>query len=71
MKEALEYQNGTLFKQLIMKKILMSAAVCAMLLGTSCQNEEIVKQVTTEEFTLKLDMGANSRTMMSENGPVW
>ena len=49
----------------------MSAAVCAMLLGTSCQNEEIVKQVTTEEFTLKLDMGANSRTMMSENGPVW
>lgn len=49
----------------------MSAAVCALLLGTSCQNEDIVNQAATQEFTLKLDMGANSRTMMSENGPVW
>jgi len=54
-----------------MKRILMCAAVCSMLLGTSCQNEEIVSRTEGQEFSLTLDMGAKSRTMMGENGAVW
>lgn len=42
-----------------------------MLLGTSCQNEEIVSRAEGQEFSLTLDMGAKSRTMMGENGAVW
>jgi len=42
-----------------------------MLLGTSCQNEEIVSRTEGQEFSLTLDMGAKSRTMMGENGAVW
>ena len=52
---------------------MMSAAVCSMLLGTSCQNEEIVSQSTEKnEYTLTLDMGSQSRTLLDENGkPIW
>lgn len=42
-----------------------------MLLGTSCKNEEIVSRTEGQEFSLTLDMGAKSRTMMGENGAVW
>ena len=61
-----------------MKKIMMSAAVLA-LLATGCQNEVLVEQSQPQEgqlFTLEVGRGFESRTVLGEtdaNGktPTW
>ena len=55
-----------------MKKLFVSIAAMTMLLATGCQNEELVQQGNSGDYTLTLDMGAQSRTMHDENGDcVW
>jgi len=55
-----------------MKKLFVSIAAMTMLLATGCQNEELVQQGNSGDYTLTLDMGAQSRTMHDENGNcVW
>lgn len=56
-----------------MKKIMMSAAVLA-LLATGCQNEVLVEQSQPQEgqlFTLEVGRGFESRTVLSGNDTYW
>ena len=53
-----------------MKKILISTAVTAMLLATSCQSEEIINQQESNFFRLEVQKGKGSRTAIASNGSV-
>lgn len=48
----------------------MSTAVAAMLLATSCQNEEIINQQESNLFRLEVQKGGSSRTAIASNGSV-
>ena len=55
-----------------MKKIFLGVAAMSMILSTSCQNEEMIQQVSVSEYSLTLDMGVSSRTLHNEEGEcVW
>jgi len=55
-----------------MRKLFLGVAAFSLLLATGCQNEEIVQQANSEEYTLTLDMGAQSRTLHNEEGEcIW
>lgn len=48
----------------------MGTAVAAMLLATSCQNEEIINQQESNLFRLEVQKGGSSRTAIASNGSV-
>lgn len=48
----------------------MSTAVAAMLLATSCQNEEIINQQESNYFRLEVQKGGSSRTAIASDGSV-
>ena len=52
-----------------MKRIFMSAAVCA-LLATSCQNEELIGSQESNFFRLEVEKGEESRTAIANDGSV-
>lgn len=52
-----------------MKRIFISAAVCA-LLATSCQNEELVSSQESNFFRLEVEKGNGSRTAIANDGSV-
>jgi len=55
-----------------MRKLFLGAAAFSLLLATGCQNEEIVQQTNSEEYTLTFDMGAQSRTLHNDEGEcIW
>lgn len=56
-----------------MKNIMMSMAVFAMMLSTSCSNEELVQNQFTgaREFSLTVDVNAGSRTVMDGQVNIW
>jgi len=56
-----------------MKKILMGAVAIVMAFATSCSNEELIQNQQTEnrEFSLTMNVGTQSRTMMKDGKNVW
>ena len=55
-----------------MRKTLIGAAVMA-LFATGCQNEVLIEkeQVQGELFTLEVNKGMNSRTVLNGNATWW